>query len=131
MVGEELGIGNQGIRQHHGECFDEFEKKQLQAFVIIAVRKIIEKQLEQAIHLVLNDRRRQFDDDDYGFDEEAFVLVVLEVGAEVVEAVISVLFEIGSNQHRWIFVEEDADDAQGPQSDAFIAVLDGLEEVAQ
>ena len=44
---------------------------------------------------------------------------------------VSVLFEIGSNQHRWIFVEEDADDAQGPQPDALIAVLDGLEEVAQ
>ena len=57
VVGEELGIGNQGIRQHHGEGFDEFEEEQFQAFVIIAIGKIIEKQLEQAIHLVFNDRR--------------------------------------------------------------------------
>lgn len=81
--------------------------------------------------MVLNNRRRKLNDNDYGLDKEAFVFVVLEVWTKVIEAVIGVLFEVRSYQDWRIFVEEDADYAQGPKPDAFVAVLNGLEEVAQ
>ncbi len=55
--------------------------------------------------MVFDDGGSQLNDDDNGLDEKAFVLVVLEVGAEVVEAVVSVLLEVGRNENRGIPVE--------------------------
>lgn len=55
--------------------------------------------------MVLDDGRGELDDDDNGLDKEAFVLVVFEIGTEVIEAVVGILFEVGSYQHRRILIE--------------------------